>query len=242
MIRGRTPSRPATSFCERESIRIWKQRPSGTYRLGGTEFPFTPNTGHPFASFLLGAVTRADFTRALATWLPQWWSHALYFQDDWKATKNLTLNLGVRWQTESPYRTKYGQQSQFDPTATDPLTGRRGGLLHPTGALASRDANNFQPRVGMAYNFRQNWVFRGGFAVNTLDLWTNGLRENFEEYLATAVIQQAFGESRHRVQAVPRTAADQLQCPAGRLGAVSSGRTIADARHPSTIPPCALRT
>ena len=28
-----------------------EQRPSGTYRLGGTEFPFTPNTGHPFAIF-----------------------------------------------------------------------------------------------------------------------------------------------------------------------------------------------
>jgi len=46
----------------------------------------------------------------------------------------------------------------------------------------------------MAYNFRQNWVFRGGFAVNTLDLWTNGLQENFEEYLATAVVQRPTGD------------------------------------------------
>ena len=44
------------SFCGRESIRIWKQRPSGTYLLGGTEFPFTPSTGNVFASFLLGTV------------------------------------------------------------------------------------------------------------------------------------------------------------------------------------------
>ena len=63
----------------------------------------------------------------------------------------------------------------------------------PTGPLASRDANNFQPRVGMAYNFSKNWVFRGGFAMNTLDLWTNGLRENFDDYLATASIQQPPG-------------------------------------------------
>ena len=41
----------------------------------------------------------------------------------------------------------------------------------------------------MAYNFKKDWVFRAGFAVNTLDLWTNGLQENFEEYLATAVVQ-----------------------------------------------------
>jgi hypothetical protein len=170
-----------------------EERPSGTYLFGGTELPFTPGTGNAFASFLLGGVVRADFTRAFATWLPRWWSHALYFQDDWKVTRRLTLNLGLRWQTESPYSTKYGQQSQFDPTATDPLTGRRGALLHPAGSLYKRDANNFQPRVGVAYNFRENWVFRGGFALNTLDLWTNGLRENFEEYLATAVIQQPVG-------------------------------------------------
>ena len=147
-------------------------QPGGIYRMGGTEFPFRPNTGNSFASFMLGAVVRADFTQALATWLPRWWSQALYFQDDWKVTPRLTLNLGVRWQYESPFNTKYGQQSQFSPDATDPLTGRKGALLHPTGSLAARDLNNFQPRVGMAYSFAKNWVFRGGFAVNTLDLWT----------------------------------------------------------------------
>ena len=52
---------------------------------------------------------------------------------------NLTLNLGLRWQTESPYRTKYGQQSQFNPTAIDPLTGRRG-------ALAASHGGACQPR------------------------------------------------------------------------------------------------
>jgi hypothetical protein len=189
MIRGRHTFKTGYEILRTSINSHLEERPSGTYVVGGTEFPFTPNTGHPLASFLLGSIVRADFTKALATWLPQWWSNAAYFQDDWKVTGRLTLNLGVRWQTESPYRTKYGQQSQFDPTAIDPLTGRQGALLHPTGPLASRDANNFQPRVGMAYNFRQNWVFRGGFAVNTLDLWTNGLRENFDDYLATAVIQ-----------------------------------------------------
>jgi hypothetical protein len=99
----------------------------------------------------------------------------------------------VRWQYETPYETKYGQQSQFSPDAIDPLTGRAGALLHPKGLLARRDLNNFQPRLGMAYNFKRNWVFRSGFAVNTLDLWANGLQENFEEYLATAVVQPAPG-------------------------------------------------
>ena len=106
MIRGRHTFKTGYELLRTSINSHLEQRPSGTYLLGGTEFPFTPNTGNPFASFLLGTVTRADFTRALATWLPQWWSHALYFQDDWKVTNNLTLNLGVRWQTESPYRSQ----------------------------------------------------------------------------------------------------------------------------------------
>ncbi|MBI1355921.1 MAG: hypothetical protein GC160_16395 [Acidobacteria bacterium] len=168
-------------------------QPSGRYNMAGTEFPFRPNTGHKFASLLLGTVGSAQFTQDLATWLPQWWSTAGYVQTDWKATPKLTLNLGLRWQTETPFQTKYGQQSQFDPDAIDPLTGRKGALLHPDGALASQDYNNFQPRVGIAYNFSPSWVFRAGFAINTIDLWTNGLQENFEEYLATANVAQAPG-------------------------------------------------
>ena len=193
MIRGRHTFKTGYELLKTSINSHLEARPGGTYLLGGTEFPFTPGTGNTFASFLLGGVVRADFSKALATWLPTWWSHALYFQDDWKVNGKLTLNLGLRWQTESPYQTKYGQQSRFDPTATDPLSGLKGALLHPKGALAKRDANNFQPRVGLAYSFRPNWVFRGGFTVNTLDLWTNGLRENFDEYLATASIQKPTG-------------------------------------------------
>ncbi|MEZ5356290.1 MAG: carboxypeptidase regulatory-like domain-containing protein [Bryobacteraceae bacterium] len=193
MVRGRHTFKTGYEILRtRHNIHV-PAEPSGIYRMGGTEFPFRPNTGNAFASFMLGSVTRADFTRDQASWLPRWWSHALYFQDDWKATPNLTFNLGLRWQFESPFNTKYGQQSQFDPTATDPLTGRQGALLHPKGLLAKRDWNNFQPRVGMAYNFRPNWVFRGGFAMNTLDLFTNGLLENFDEYLATGVVEQQPG-------------------------------------------------
>ena len=194
MVRGRHTFKTGYELLRTRANSLLVEQPSGIYTFGGTDFPFTPNTGHPFAAFLLGAVTRAEFTQAQATWLPRWWTNSLYFQDDWKFSPKLTLNLGVRWQYETPYNTKYGQQSQFDPNATDPLTGRKGGLVHPSGPLAGRDLNNFQPRVGLAYSFAKDWVFRAGFAVNTLDLWTTGLRENFEEYLATAIVQPLPGD------------------------------------------------
>jgi carboxypeptidase family protein len=195
LVRGRHTFKTGYELLRtRHNVRV-ADNPSGVYWMGGTEFPFAAanTTGNPFASLMLGAVTRADFTTALATWLPRWWGHAFYFQDDWKITRNITLNLGLRWQYESPFSTKWNQQSQFSPDATDPLTGRKGALLHPKGLLAKRDWNNFQPRVGIAWTFAPKWVFRGGIGMNTLDLWTNGLNENFEEYFATATAQAAPG-------------------------------------------------
>ena len=163
--------------------------PSGSYRFGGTDFPFRPNTGNSFAAFLLGSVSNAEFTQAVTNWLPRWWSHAWYVQDDWKLRRNLTLNLGLRWSYESPFNTKYGLQSQFDPTAIDPITGRMGAITHPKGPLARKDWNNFQPRVGLAWQIKPSLVFRSSFGLITQDLMTNDLNQNFEEYFATAAIQ-----------------------------------------------------
>ncbi len=170
--------------------------PSGTYNMGGTELPFTPNTGNTFANFLLGNVASAQFTRNQATWLPRWWSHSLYVQDDFRPMKNVTLNLGLRWSYESPFSTKYGQQSQFDPNAIDPITGFKGAIVHKPGQLASKDLNNFQPRIGLAWSFRRNWVFRSSFTIINSDLMTNDINQNFEEYLATSNIQAPPGDPR----------------------------------------------
>ena len=170
--------------------------PSGTYNFGGTELPFTPNTGNTFASFLLGNVASAQFTRNQGTWLPRWWSHAFYLQSDYRPMKNVTLNLGLRWSYESPFATKYNQQSQFDPTVTDSISGFKGAIVHPSGQLARKDLNNFQPRIGLAWNFKRNVVFRSSFTMISSDLMTNDVNQNFEEYIATANIQSPINDPR----------------------------------------------
>ncbi|HYI97896.1 MAG TPA: carboxypeptidase regulatory-like domain-containing protein [Bryobacteraceae bacterium] len=171
--------------------------PSGAYRFGGTEFPFRANTGNAFASLLLGTVVQADYTTTSANWLPRWWSHAFYVQDTWRPVRNVTLELGVRWSYESPFQTKYGQQSQFDPTARDPLTGMMGAIVHQPGSLAKKDLNNFQPRLGLAWTLSPKAVFRSSLGITHSDLFTNGLNQNFEEYQATASIQAPVGDPSH---------------------------------------------
>ncbi len=174
-----------------------EDRPSGIYDFtNATAYPFRPNTGNQFAGFLLGAVQSAQFSQNRATWLPRWWTHAFFFQDDYRPTKNLTLNLGLRWSYESPFGTKYGQQSQFDPNVRDPLTGLPGAITHPKGLLAKRDLNNLQPRFGLAWTFRPKLVFRGSFSVMIPDLQSPSRGIAFEEYVATANIQPPTGDPR----------------------------------------------
>jgi hypothetical protein len=196
LIRGRHSLKAGYELMRTRANTRRESLPAGVYRFGATDFPFRPNTGNDFAAFLLGSVVRADFNTTLANWLPRWWNHALYFQDDWSVTPKLTLNLGLRWSYESPFDTKYGQHSQFDPTATDPLTGLRGAIVHPATALARRDLNNFQPRVGMAYRLGNKMVLRGGFGLTTIDLFTAALDQNFEEYFTSVTLQRPSGDPR----------------------------------------------
>ena len=167
-------------------------QPSGVYNFAtsGSGLPFTPNTGNSFASFLLGSVTSATFTNLLANYLPRWWAHQFYVQDDWRVTHNLTLNIGVRYSYETPANTKWGFNSEFSPTAVDPLTGLMGAITHPKGSLYKSDKNNFAPRIGLSWNFKPNFVFRGSFDVFTVDVMP---QIGQDEYIATAQVQQAPG-------------------------------------------------
>ena len=193
LVRGRHSFRMGYELVRTTENSLAASTPGGTFDFGGTSYPYTPNTGNDFAAFLLGAVSKATFSTTLATWLPRWWSHALYFQDDWVVNPRLTLNLGMRWSFETPFQTKYGQQSQFDPTATDPLTGLPGAITHPSGALGRDDWKHFQPRFGMAYKINNKMVFRGGFGLTSIDLFTAILNQNFDEYTSNATVQNVPG-------------------------------------------------
>ncbi|MCC6859216.1 MAG: TonB-dependent receptor [Bryobacterales bacterium] len=175
--------------------------PSGNYQFSGTTAGLQatgnaiPNTGNDFAGFLLGYVGQASFETELTSWLPRSSIHSFYFQDDWKFSPTLTLNLGLRYSNESPFDTKYGLMTNWDPNATDDVVaGAKGAFIHTKQALNQRDNNNFQPRLGLAWHPLQKWVFRGGFAVNTVDVKFPSSRGQFEEYTAQANLQAPPGD------------------------------------------------
>ncbi|MBI3682113.1 MAG: TonB-dependent receptor [Acidobacteria bacterium] len=152
-----------------------------------------PNTGNTFAGFLTGYVGQALFQGDLTSWLPRSYIHSFYFQDDWKLTPTLTANVGVRYSNESPFNTKYGLMSNFDPSVRDDVTGRPGAIIHPTSGLNRRDNNNFNPRLGLAWHPYKKWVLRGGLGMYTVDAKFPVGRGQFDEYTAIANQQAAPG-------------------------------------------------
>ncbi len=180
------------------------------------------------AGFLLGAVSQAQYTRQQATWLPLLDPH---FQDDWKVTPNLALNLGIRYSIESGYKTRWNQTSNFDPNAIDSVSGLRGAIVHPTSTLNQTDKNNFQPRFGVAWHPLKKTVFRGGLALYTVDVKFSSLRDQFDEYSAVVNDQQAPGDPRpiYQISQIPKAAAFSTR-PDGTspyVGANFGSRTVA---------------
>jgi hypothetical protein len=93
--------------------------------------------------------------------------YGLFFQDDWKARPNLTLNLGLRYEYFSVLKEKNNQVANF---VFGPGGGLAGSKVVPTSNLYNPDRNNFAPRFGFAYspkrfNLQEKLVLRGGAGV-----------------------------------------------------------------------------
>jgi hypothetical protein len=149
-------------------------------------------SGNEIATFLTGTMTSAQVEKnAWPAYRNDYW--AFFFQNDWKITRTLTINLGVRWDYETPIIERFNRQVRgFAFDQTSPLQSQvqgltlRGGLLFAgdsgTARQAfNRDLNNWQPRVGVAWNFKPKWVFRGGYGLSYLGQNANGAATGFSQ-------------------------------------------------------------
>jgi hypothetical protein len=116
----------------------------------------------------------------------------IFFQDDWRMTSKLTLNLGLRWEYEGPLTERSNRNARgWDPDAQLAITAAaqaayaaspipeipasafrvRGGLTFADAdnrGTYNPDMNNFQPRVGFAYQATDKTVLRGGWEIYTV--------------------------------------------------------------------------
>jgi hypothetical protein len=133
----------------------------------------TAAQGDGLASMLLGYPGSLSSTYANQPAQGQRY-YAVFVHDDWRVSKRLTLNMGLRWDYESPITDRFDRfVGGFDANATSRLGGAsgptvRGGLLFTDrkNRLAyKRDLNNFGPRVGYAYRIGNRIVVRGGYGL-----------------------------------------------------------------------------
>ncbi|MGB6430204.1 MAG: TonB-dependent receptor, partial [Candidatus Acidiferrales bacterium] len=89
---------------------------------------------------------------------------ALYFQDDYRVTPKLTLNLGLRWDFATPLYERDNNYSDFNP-ANDTMTPATSGSLFQR-SLVHPDYKNYGPRIGLAYSFLPKTVFRAAYGIS----------------------------------------------------------------------------
>ncbi len=137
---------------------------NGTFNIDGTE------TGNAFADFLLGFASNYTQTTGQSFYLRNRYG-AAFVEDSWRARRNLTVNLGIRWDLITPWSEKYnniqtivpGEQSVLYPNAIP-------GLVVPgdpgiPSTISPANNHNFAPRIGLAYSPDRKTSIRASYGM-----------------------------------------------------------------------------
>ena len=149
------------------------------------------------ASFLLGYASSGSVANVAQPYF-QWIYYAPWIQDDIKLTRKLTLNLGFRWDLNTPLTERFNRMNHgFFADRENPISAKidktkfpgfvaKGGIGFAgvdgnSRSPASMDWNNFQPRVGAAYALNEKTVVRGGWGLFFLNPTFRGSLNGFSQ-------------------------------------------------------------
>jgi len=119
-------------------------------------------SGTGISDLLLGLPSFSIQSRANNPQTQRTTSLGIFMQDDWKVSRKLTLNLGLRWEYNSPPIDPHDRMSAFDlATGHVQQVGTQG--LSRSGLRP--DYRNFAPRAGFAYSLGSKTVVRGGYGI-----------------------------------------------------------------------------
>ena len=152
--------------------RTWTQ---AVYNQGDSQ------TGNSIASLLLGTASSGNANISSIYFYSQHY-YAPFFQDDWKITPRLTLNLGIRYDLNSPPVERHNRiDYAFNTTVVNPVTSQVNTALIPGGVLKggvtfvgvdgnprafySSTNTDVQPRIGLSFQMDPTTVFHGGFGI-----------------------------------------------------------------------------
>jgi len=144
------------------------QGPRGYLGFNGGETALkggaAPNQFNAYAAFLLGLSddTEKSLEYILAT--GREWQFGWYVQDRWQVGRNLTINIGLRYEFY-PLMTRAGYGiERYDPSTNLVSMGGRGNVPEDAGMSVSHKL--FAPRIGLAYRLGDKTVIRAGYGIN----------------------------------------------------------------------------
>ncbi len=208
---------------------------NGSYTFTGEITNGKNTAGDPInalADFLLGDIKTGSYSLAQPLIGRRNYNIGLYIQDDWKVTPKLTLNLGLRWEYESPLTTANNEYSRVDPTT---------GQILFAGKNASNSLNlnasklNFAPRAGFAYSLTPKTVIRSGFGIFYAGIFSDlGGQVLFPGY----TVEQTFNNLGTGIaqpfklsQGLPEVATNNVQSPEANIaqfGTAKNPLTLTD--------------
>jgi hypothetical protein len=167
--RGRHTIKAGLDFrWERLDI-IQPPQPTGVFNFNTlfTDLPGVSGTGNALASFLLGQVNTFSIDLQQKVLRPRAHIQEYFIQDDWKATRNLTVNAGLRYTLNFP-STEVDNQGAVFNLSTQQLDylGQNG--FPDSGRELHK--GNFGPRLGLAYRITDKTVLRSGYALVWIEM------------------------------------------------------------------------
>jgi hypothetical protein len=134
---------------------------NGQYTTANTSLKAGGGSGIAEADFLLGLPNEIQGGVNGGTWGQRSNSLAAFYQDDWRVTPNLTLNLGLRWELHTPWDEVKNRQANFNLATGQEYISGQSCPFNNCNALYNQynGITNFQPRLGIA------WTPRGGKLV-----------------------------------------------------------------------------
>jgi hypothetical protein len=139
-------------------------------------YSWSNRVGFGFASFFLGEASGGSKNVPFDLYGRRKYV-ALFVQDDYRIARNVTVNLGLRWEQSRPLHEKYGRWASFNPSLMNTNYDIRGALEFPVNPQSSfekqKDWKEFGPHVGIAYRPGSHIVLRGGYSLSYIPLGMN---------------------------------------------------------------------
>jgi hypothetical protein len=139
--------------------------------LYGRDFYQGAFSGHTLADFMFGLRNRYALTNFLVAQYRQV-GNMLYVQDDFRMTRKLTLNLGVRYEYFTPQWEANNLLSNFDPATRTMIPAKEGSIYDRS--LVDPDKNNWAPRIGLAYAMDTKTAIRSGYGISYIHFNRSG--------------------------------------------------------------------